>query len=135
LFHLQTGQGAQTLIIMEIFKEFTFDSAHWLPNVPDDHKCKRMHGHTYRVRLYISGALHPQLGWVIDFGDIKKVWAPLEKQLDHRILNDIPGLENPTAENLAIWIWRKVWTEIPNLSKVVVCENPTNGVVYRGEFE
>lgn len=120
---------------MEIFKEFTFDSAHYLPYVPDDHKCKRMHGHTYRVKLVISGRLHPRLGWVIDFADIKAVWKPLEKQLDHHVLNDIPGLENPTAENLAIWIWRKVKPGIPHLSRVEVMENPTNGVVYRGEFE
>ena len=120
---------------MEIFKEFTFDSAHFLPHVPEDHKCRRMHGHTYTVTLYISGQLHPKLGWVLDFAEIKSVWKPLEQQLDHRVLNDIPGLENPTAENLAIWIWRKVKPQIPYLSRVKVCENPTNGVIYRGEFE
>lgn len=118
--------------IMEIFKEFTFDSAHWLPFVPDDHKCRRMHGHTYIVRLYLRGELHPILGWVTDFADIKAAWKPLEQQLDHRVLNDIPGLENPTAENLALWIWNRLKPQLPLLSKVVVCENQTSGVEYTG---
>ncbi len=117
---------------MEIFKEFTFDSAHWLPFVPDDHKCRRMHGHTYIVRLYLQGELHPTLGWVTDFADIKAAWKPLEQQLDHRLLNDIPGLENPTAENLALWIWNRLKPQLPLLSKVMVCENQTSGVEYTG---
>ncbi len=120
---------------MEIFKQFTFDSAHWLPHVPEDHKCRRMHGHTYIVRLYVQGPLEPTLDWVIDFADIKAVWKPLEKRLDHRVLNDIEGLENPTAENLAVWIWRQVKPQLPGLSRVEVCENPNSGVIYRGEYE
>ena len=123
------------LCVMEIYKQFTFDSAHYLPYVSDDHKCRRMHGHTYIVRLYVSGDLHPKLGWVADFGDVKRVWKPIEEQLDHRTLNNIAGLENPTAENLAIWIWRKVKPELPMLSKVQVCENPSSGVIYQGEYE
>ncbi len=118
---------------MEIFKEFTFDSAHWLPHVPEHHKCRRMHGHTYIVRVYLRGDLHPVLGWVADFADIKAAWKPLEQQLDHRVLNDIPGLENPTAENLAVWIWEKIEPALPLLSKVVVCENRTSGVEYCGD--
>ncbi len=121
--------------MMEIFKEFTFDSAHWLPNVPEDHKCRHMHGHTYIVRLYVAGNLDPRLGWVVDFASVKDVWRPLERILDHKVLNDIKGLENPTAENLAVWIWRKVKPELAGLSKVLVCENATSGVIYRGEFE
>ena len=74
---------------MEIFKEFTFDAAHYLPNVPDTHKCKTLHGHTYRVRLFIKGPLDPLLGWIMDFGDIKAAWKPLEKKLDHQVLNEI----------------------------------------------
>lgn len=117
---------------MEIFKEFTFDSAHWLPYVPENHKCRHMHGHTYLVRIYLKGPLDPKLGWVMDFADIKMVWKPLEQQLDHKVLNDIPGLENPTAENLAIWIWNQVKPQLPLLSKVIVCENATSGVEYTG---
>lgn len=120
---------------MEIFKKFTFDSAHYLPNVHEEHKCRRMHGHTYIVRLYISGELDPKLGWVADFGDVKAIWKPIEERLDHRTLNDIPGLENPTAENLAIWIWREVKPQLPALSRVEVCENPSSGVIYKGEYE
>jgi 6-pyruvoyltetrahydropterin/6-carboxytetrahydropterin synthase len=120
---------------MEIFKKFTFDSAHFLPYVPEEHKCRRMHGHTYIVRLFVTGDLDPQLGWVADFGDVKAVWKPIEDRLDHRTLNDIPGLENPTAENLAIWIWRQVKPLLPKLSKVEVCENPSSGVIYQGEYE
>jgi len=118
---------------MIIFKEFTFDSAHFLPHVPADHKCRHMHGHTYIVKLYIKGTLDPVLGWVTDFADIKDAWRPLEKQLDHKVLNDIPGLENPTAENLAVWIWQHLTSSLPLLHKVVVCENQTSGVEYMGE--
>ncbi|MEL6837477.1 MAG: 6-carboxytetrahydropterin synthase QueD [Bacteroidota bacterium] len=120
---------------MEIFKKFTFDSAHYLPFVPDDHKCRRVHGHTYSVRLFIKGDLDPKLGWVADFGDLKAAWRPIEKQLDHHMLNEVPGLENPTAENIAIWIWRKIKPDLPLLSKVEVCENATSGVLYAGEYE
>lgn len=120
---------------MEIFKEFTFDAAHWLPNVPEGHKCKRLHGHTYRVRFYVKGAVDPHSGWVIDFGDIKSAWKPLEQQLDHRCLNEVPGLENSTAENIAVWLWRKIKPALPQLSKIELYETPSCGVIYRGEFE
>lgn len=120
---------------MEIFKQFTFDSAHWLPYVAEDHKCRRMHGHTYIIRLYVTGDLDPKLGWVADFGDVKAVWKPIEKRLDHHCLNEIEGLENPTAENLSIWIWRQVKPHLPSLSQVQVCENPNSGVIYKGEYE
>jgi len=120
---------------MEIFKEFTFDSAHFLPHVPDDHKCKRMHGHTYRVRIWLKGALDTRMGWVADFGDIKAVWKPLEKRLDHCVLNDIPGLENPTAEHIARYIWRELQPQLPRLDRIELFETPTSGVVYRGEEE
>ncbi len=120
---------------MEIFKEFTFDSAHFLPNVPDDHKCKRMHGHTYRVRICLQGGLDPHLGWVEDFGVVKGVWKPVELMLDHHTLNGIEGLENPTAEWIAIWIWRRLIKDLPKLIRVEVYETPTSGVIYRGEYE
>lgn len=117
---------------MELFKEFTFDSAHFLPNVPEDHKCRRMHGHTYRLRICLEGDLHPHLGWVRDFADIKKYWKPLEEQLDHHLLNDIPGLENPTAEHIAIWIWDQLKPNLPEMAYLELYETPTNGVRYRG---
>lgn len=118
---------------MEVFREFTFDSAHWLPHVPEDHKCRRMHGHTYRVTLHVTGGLKAPQGWVIDFAELKRIAGPVFDGLDHRLLNEIPGLENPTAENLAVWLWGKLRPGLPGLSQVVVRENETSGCVYRGE--
>jgi 6-pyruvoyltetrahydropterin/6-carboxytetrahydropterin synthase len=118
---------------MEVFKEFTFDAAHYLPNVPPAHKCARMHGHTYKVRITLEGPLDPVLGWVQDFADIKKVWKPLEEQLDHHLLNDIPGLENPTAEWIAVWIWEKLAPALPQLHRIDVFETPSSGVSYFGK--
>jgi len=118
--------------MMEIFKEFTFESAHRLPHVPEGHKCGRLHGHSFRAEIHVKGPVDPQSGWLIDFADIKKAFKPLEEQLDHHYLNDIPGLENPTSENIARWIWRNLIEELPNISKVVVRETCTCGAVYVG---
>ncbi|MBL8236643.1 MAG: 6-carboxytetrahydropterin synthase QueD [Bryobacterales bacterium] len=120
---------------MEIFKEFTVEAAHLLPNVPEGHKCRRLHGHSFRIAIYLSGPLDGKLGWVADFGEIKKACGPVEDELDHRYLNEIPGLENPTSENLARWIWRRVRPALPLLSKVVVRETCTSGCIYQGEDE
>jgi 6-pyruvoyltetrahydropterin/6-carboxytetrahydropterin synthase len=117
---------------MEIFKNFTFDSAHYLPNVPDEHKCKAIHGHTYSLTIYIEGPLDPNLGWVMDFADIKHVMAPLIQKIDHKLLNDIDGLENPTCEILAAWLWKNIKNKIPKLSRLELNETPTSGVVYKG---
>jgi 6-pyruvoyltetrahydropterin/6-carboxytetrahydropterin synthase len=117
---------------MEIFKQFTFDSAHHLPHVPEGHKCKNVHGHTYRLTLYFEGPLHPQLGWVEDFAVIKKVVKPVIETLDHKNLNEIDGLENPTCEIIGVWIWDRVKPMIPSLSRLELNETPTSGVVYRG---
>lgn len=115
-----------------VFKEFSFDSAHRLPNVPDGHKCGRLHGHTYRVRVYVRGLANEPTGWVIDYADIASAWAPLHEQLDHRYLNDVPGLENSTSENLARWIWLRLCDRLPGLSKVLVRETCTAGCEYAG---
>jgi len=120
---------------MQLFKDYTFDAAHFLPYVPEDHKCRRMHGHTYRVRLCLEGPLDPKLGWVRDFADIKKFWKPLEERLDHHLLNDIPGLENPTAEHIAIWIYRQLKPDLQELAYVELYETPRSGVKYSGELE
>ena len=116
----------------EVFREFTFEAAHRLPNVPDDHKCARLHGHSYRVIVHVSGAIGDRTGWVMDFGDLKTAFRPLEQQLDHYYLNDIPGLENPTSENLARWIWERLTPSLPELSAVTVRETCTSGCIYRG---
>ena len=118
---------------MEIFKEFTFEAAHFLPNVPDGHKCKRLHGHSFRVRLYVKGPLEDGVGWVMDFADVKAVFKPVLDRLDHYFLNDIPGLENPTSENIARWIWQELKPGLPLLSKIELHETCTAGCVYRGE--
>lgn len=118
---------------MEIFKEFTLEAAHWLPHVPEGHKCRRLHGHSFRIQVSVRGSVDPHLGWVIDFGDIKAAWRAIDEQLDHRCLNDVAGLENPTSENLARWIWTRLAPELPGLGKVVVRETCTSGCVYTGE--
>jgi len=118
---------------MEIFKEFSFDAAHYLPNVPAEHKCKRLHGHTYKVRVVLEGKIDPVLGWVKDFAEVKRLFIPLKERLDHQYLNDIQGLENPTAEHLAVWIWNQLQPELPELKAVWVMETPSSGCIYKGE--
>lgn len=118
---------------MEIFKEFIFESAHHLPNVPEGHKCRRTHGHSFHAELHVEGPLDSELGWVLDFADIKTAFKPYYDMLDHHYLNEIPGLENPTSENLARWIWDKVKPRLPLLSKIVVRETCTSGCVYGGD--
>jgi 6-pyruvoyltetrahydropterin/6-carboxytetrahydropterin synthase len=120
---------------MQVYKEFTIEAAHRLPNVPAGHKCARLHGHSFRIAVYVDGPLQPGLGWVMDFGDIKAAFAPIEEQLDHNYLNDIPGLENPTSEELAKWLWRRLKPKLPLLSQVLVRETCTSGCIYRGEDE
>jgi len=117
---------------MEIFKTFTLESAHRLPNVPSGHKCARVHGHSFRVELRVSGPVDERLGWVMDFAEVGSAFEPLHRQLDHHYLNDVPGLDNPTSENLARWIWRELKPRLPQLSRVVVHETCTSGATYAG---
>lgn len=118
---------------MNIFKIFTLEAAHRLPNVPEGHKCSRLHGHSFRVELHINGPVDPHSGWVMDFAEVKRIFKPLYEQLDHHYLNDIEGLENPTSENLAIWIWNQTQPLMPLLSEVVVHETCTAGSRYSGK--
>lgn len=118
---------------MEIFKVFHIEAAHRLPNLPASHKCSRLHGHSFRVEIHIAGAVDAHKGWVMDFADLKQSFAPVFERLDHRYLNEIPGLENPTSENLARWIWQQLQPLLPPLSKVVIAETCTSGCVYQGE--
>ena len=117
---------------MEIFKDFTFEAAHFLPNVPDNHKCKRLHGHSYHVTIHIKGEVGAVNGWVMDFGSLKEYFKPVHDQLDHRFLNDIKGLENPTSENLARWVWGEIKPKLPMLCKVIIRETCTSGCIYIG---
>ncbi|MFT7617683.1 MAG: 6-pyruvoyltetrahydropterin/6-carboxytetrahydropterin synthase [Planctomycetota bacterium] len=118
---------------MDIFKAISFEAAHLLPNVPEGHKCGRLHGHSFEVELHVSGEVDPTSGWVMDFADLKKAFRPIYDRLDHYYLNDIPGLENPTSENLARWIWQELKPSLTQLSKIVVRETCTSGCVYTGD--
>lgn len=118
---------------MIIWKEFSFEAAHRLPNVAPEHKCARLHGHSFRVAVHVRGPLDPQLGWVRDFADLSQAWAPIDAQLDHRYLNEIEGLENPTSEVLAKWIWARLEPRLPGLTRIVVKETCTTGCIYEGE--
>jgi 6-pyruvoyltetrahydropterin/6-carboxytetrahydropterin synthase len=117
---------------MDIFRAFTIEAAHRLPHVPSGHKCSRLHGHSFRIELHVSGEVDARLGWVMDFADLKAAFQPIYDRLDHYCLNDIPGLENPTSENLARWIWKETKPHVPLLSKVVIHETCTSGCSYEG---
>lgn len=114
-------------------KKFTFQAAHCLPEVPDTHKCKRLHGHSWTVELAVEGEVDPKAGWLVDYQVITSAWEPIHEQLEHHYLNDIEGLENATSENLAYWIWHKLKPSLPILSEVSIYETPTSCCRYRGE--
>ncbi|NLS43105.1 6-carboxytetrahydropterin synthase QueD [BEV proteobacterium] len=120
-------------MVTTLFKDFQFEAAHHLPHVPEGHKCGRLHGHSFMVRLEITGEVDPHTGWVMDFADLKAVFNPVWQQLDHHYLNEINGLENPTSEVLAHWIWQQLKPTQHLLSAVMVKETCTAGCVYRGE--
>jgi 6-pyruvoyltetrahydropterin/6-carboxytetrahydropterin synthase len=113
------------------YREFTFEAAHRLPHVPEGHKCARLHGHSYRLEVHVQGEVDPTTGWVVDFADISAAAMPVIHQLDHYYLNEVPGLENPTSENIARWVWERLAEKLP-LSTILVRETCTSGCVYRG---
>jgi len=117
---------------MRLHKTFQIEAAHRLPYVPAGHKCARMHGHSFRITVHVEGPLDPVLGWVVDFADVKAAFAPLFDALDHRCLNEVEGLENPTSERLAIWIWQRLKPRLPLLSRVGIHETCTSGCSYDG---
>ena len=127
-----TGKDDDGGAEMEVFKSFTIEAAHRLPNVAESHPCARVHGHSFVVELWVRGTIGARSGWVVDFAEIAEAFRPLHQQLDHRLLNDIDGLANPTSEHLAIWIWDRVSTSVRGLTKVVVRETASSGCVYRG---
>lgn len=118
---------------MDVFKSFTIEAAHRLPNAPEGHKCRRLHGHSFRIDVHVSGSAQADAGWVVDFAQIKAAFQPLHEQLDHSFLNEIGGLENPTSENLACWIWERIESSLPGLSRIVVHETCTSGCIYTGK--
>jgi 6-pyruvoyltetrahydropterin/6-carboxytetrahydropterin synthase len=117
---------------MELRKTFQFEAAHLLPHLPAAHKCRRLHGHSFKVELAVEGDCDPNLGWVIDYVEISRAFKPILDKLDHFYLNEIPGLENPTSENIAIWIWQRLKPKLPLLSEIVVAETCAARCVYRG---
>ncbi|MEC7200266.1 MAG: 6-carboxytetrahydropterin synthase QueD [Verrucomicrobiota bacterium] len=118
---------------MELRKTFQFEAAHHLPHLPEDHKCRRLHGHSFQVDVVVDGPCDPQLGWVMDYAEISQAFKPLWEELDHHYLNEIEGLENPTSERVALWIWARLRPSLPLLKEVVVAETCTARCVYRGE--
>ena len=119
--------------MIDIFKVFSIEAAHRLPNVPEGHQCARLHGHSFRVEVHVRGPIDAQTGWVMDFADLKRAFAPIHQQLDHHYLNDVPGLDNPTSENLARWIWQQLKPNLPLLARIVVHETCTSGCSYAGD--
>jgi 6-pyruvoyltetrahydropterin/6-carboxytetrahydropterin synthase len=117
---------------MEIYKTFRFEAAHYLPHVPETHKCRNMHGHSYKFTIYVEGKVNPDTGWVVDFHDLKLAVTPIVEELDHQVLNNIKGLENPTAENITIWLWNKIKPLLPQLCKIHLKETETSGCIYKG---
>lgn len=117
----------------QISKEFRIEAAHRLPNLPEGHKCSRLHGHSFRITLHLEGHIDPHPGWIRDYAEITDLFKPVFDRLDHSYLNDVQGLENPTSENLARWIWREMKTRLPELSAVQVRETCTTGCTYMGE--
>ena len=118
---------------VELSKRYRFEAAHRLPAVPPDHKCFRMHGHSFEIEVCVEGEVEARMGWLVDFGDISAIVEPLLRtELDHRTLNEVPGLENPTSELLCLWLWNRLAPRLPGLCAVTVLETCTARCTYRG---
>lgn len=115
---------------MIVFREFSFDAAHFLPHVPEGHKCRNVHGHTYKLKVFLQGTLDDSMGWVMDFAEMKQIINPVIDIVDHKLLNDIPGLQNPTCELLIVWFWKQLKPALPLLQKLELNETPTSGAIY-----
>jgi len=117
---------------VELRKNFQFEAAHSLPKLPQGHKCRRLHGHSFQVEIAVWGETDADLNWLMDYADISAAFKPLLEILDHNYLNEIQGLENPTSENIAAWIWERLKPVLPQLKEVIVSETCTSRCVYRG---
>src|ERR1017187_8836375 len=120
---------------MELRKTFQFEAAHLLPHLPKSHKCRRLHGHSFVVEIVVTGECDPRLGWLMDYADISQAFKPILDRLDHYYLNEVPGLDNPTSENIAVWIWQELKPRLPLLTEVTVAETCTAKCVYRAGGE
>lgn len=117
-----------------ITKEFRFEAAHTLPSLPESHKCRQMHGHSFKVEIHIEGEVNKEIGWVYDHKEISKAMNPLLEKLDHSYLNDIEGLESPTIEVMCAWFWRKLEKDLPGLCEITIFETPTARCSFFGDF-
>ncbi len=118
--------------VVELVKDFRFEAAHYLPNVPEGHKCRRIHGHSFRGEVAIRGPIDARLGWLIDFADLKHAIDPIVARLDHYLLNEVEGLQNPTSESIAIWIWEHLKPELAQLHRITIEETCTSRCNYFG---
>ncbi len=117
---------------VRLVREYTFEAAHRLPEVPPGHKCERLHGHSFRIEVAVKGPVDERTGWFIDYGRLDELWAPIDEALDHRYLNDVEGLENPTSEVLARWIWRRLESDVP-VVRITVFETCDARCEYEGD--
>lgn len=117
---------------VELKQHFQVESARFLPQLDKNHPCAHMHGHSFKIILSFVGDVNPQIGWLIDYHQISQIMSPILKQIDHRVLNEVPGLENPTSENLAKWIYDQVKSRISFLISVNVSETPFTECIYSG---
>ena len=127
------GKMSRSPVKVRLTKDFQFEAAQTLPKAPEGHKCRRMHGHSFKVEISVEGESDPEIGWLYDHAKISEAMKPIIQQLDHSYLNEIAGLENPTIENMAAWFWKKLDPLCPGLCEIVVHETPTARCVYRGE--
>lgn len=118
--------------MVELVREFRFEAAHFLPNVPPEHKCRRVHGHSFRGEIVVKGPIDPATGWLMDFAELKRAVDPVVDLLDHYLLNDIEGLENPTSELLAVWVWDKLAPSVPQIHRITIEETCTSRCHYHG---
>jgi len=118
---------------MDIYKVFTIEAARSLPNLSDNHPCKKTHGHSFKIIITISGEINKTTGFVMDFSEIDEAFSPIYKLIDHSYLNDVEGLENPSSENLSRWIWNKLLNALPSLKQIEIQETSLTGCIYRGD--
>ena len=117
---------------VRLVKTFGFEAAHWLPTFAEGHKCRRLHGQSFRVDVMLEGEVQQDKGYLIDYGDITAAFEPVRDQLDHHCLNEVKGLENPTSEVLAVWLWERLKPVLPMLARIDVHETCTSACVYQG---
>jgi 6-pyruvoyltetrahydropterin/6-carboxytetrahydropterin synthase len=116
----------------QLVRDYRFEAAHRLPRVPASHPCSRIHGHSYHIAVTITGQVDPDMGWIMDFADIDRHVDEIVAVVDHQLLNDIPGLENPTSEILARWFWDRLQPDLPMLTEIMVSETPSSRCIYGG---